>query len=1137
MKIRNRTLIILGVTFIVLFAFLFLTTEQIMANSFGELEDKEVKKNIERATAAIDTNIDSLATTATDWGHWDDTYYFIKGEYEDYPENNLDIDSLVNLQTNMMLFYDATGQIHYVVGVDLDNYEYTEVPAAVIENISSYEMLFSKNSQPSYASGMINTPEGVLLIASNPITRSTEREVITGTLIVARYLDEALVQELEQTTSLSLDTHTFNIENSGLTTSKSYSASAMDNNLSIDRVSATSIIGTTVLNDVNDNPLLLLDVEMERDIYQYGESAINHIFISILSIALACGIVLTVSIDRFMLSRLFTLKDNLTWITAQGSLSSRVKISGTDELKDLADNINYMLESLENNEIQFQLAEKENQERMETVLSSIICGTLLIDAETLFITDVNPTATEIIGLPKDKIVGNVCSNFFYPLKKEECATLHSGMVVNKSESILLNADGKEVPVLISIVPVSLYDKSYLVESFVDMTRIKEAEKGLIESEEKFSKLSTSAQDAIVMVDNNSAVTFWNPAAEKIFGYTREEVMGKDLNELVAPLGYEDKHTEGFSEFKTEGKGSADGQLFSVNSRKKDGTEFPVEVSLSRFKLKNGSWNTVAIIRDVTDRKKFEEALMDAKVIAEMANRAKSEFLATMSHELRTPLNSIIGFSDLMLGGSVGDMADMQKKFLGNISTSGKHLLSLINNVLDLSKIEAGKMELNYELFGIYATIDEVKQLVSPLADKKALKMEYSKDESLEKIYADRIRFKQILFNLTSNAIKFTPQGGKITISAIKVQNKAQFSVKDTGIGISEENKRKLFQPFTQLDSTTTRKYEGTGLGLSLVKRFVEMHKGKIWAESEMGKGTTFIFELPLEPDSNAKVTTKVETLPDQVSTESAVDAPEPKKSIPNAMELSPSKGYGTLILVVEDDDPSRELLEVTLTHEGYRVASAKNGKEALELAEKMKPFAITLDIMMPGMSGWDVLKELKEKNDTKKIPVIITTMLEERELGIVWGAVDHLIKPIKKEVLLSALERSKEKIIRSPLRVLVVDDEKNAVELITAMLNAEGFDTLSAYGGKEAIDIALEKQPDIVILDLMMPDISGFDVIKILKSKPETIDIPIIICTAKDLDSSDMSSLNDNVSSIVQKGMFTKEKLIELMKAIQERNN
>nr|HML26191.1 CHASE4 domain-containing protein [Methanomethylovorans sp.] len=157
MKIRNRTLMILGVTFIVLFALLFLTTEQIMANSFGELEDKEVKKNIERATAAIDTNIDSLATTATDWGHWDDTYYFLKGEYENYPENNLDIDSLVNLQANMMLFYDATGQIHYVVGVDLDNYEYTEVPAAVIENISSYEMLFSKNSQPSYASGMINT--------------------------------------------------------------------------------------------------------------------------------------------------------------------------------------------------------------------------------------------------------------------------------------------------------------------------------------------------------------------------------------------------------------------------------------------------------------------------------------------------------------------------------------------------------------------------------------------------------------------------------------------------------------------------------------------------------------------------------------------------------------------------------------------------------------------------------------------------------------------------------------------------------------------------------------------------------------------------------------------------------------------
>jgi PAS domain S-box-containing protein len=667
--------------------------------------------------------------------------------------------------------------------------------------------------------------------------------------------------------------------------------------------------------------------------------------------------------------------------------------------------------------IEAKLAAESANDRMNTVFHSIISGIILIDAETHMIVDANQIAEELIGLPKEKIIGNICHNYICPTQEGNCPITDLGLKIDRSERVLINKDGKKIPILKTVIPVTVSDKNYLVESFVDLTLIKDAEKNLLE----------------------------------------------------------------------------------------------------------------------------------AKLAAESANRSKSDFLATMSHELRTPLNSIIGFSDLIIGGSVGEITDKQKKFLGNISISGKHLLSLINNVLDLSKIEAEKMELNYEQFSIYYLINEVKQIVSPLADKKGLQIEFSMDGYLENIYADRVRFKQILFNLVSNAIKFTPSGGKVTISANLVGKMARFTVMDTGIGISEEDKSKLFQPFIQLDSATNRLYDGTGLGLTLVKRFVELHKGRIWLESNIGEGTAFTFELPLKLNTNIGTTagTKFEeavAFRSEVKRmnnipESSIAEPNESKFetlVPKIMEPPHARGDELLILVVEDDDASRELLEVTLLHEGYRVASAANGKVALELAKEIKPFAITLDIMMPGMDGWGVLKQLKGEEQTNEIPVIITSMLDEMELGIVWGAVEHFIKPIQKETLLNTLEKIKENMFRSSLSVLVVDDEINAVELIAAMLNHEKFDVLTAYGGQEAIDIAFQKHPDVIVLDLMMPVISGFDVIKALKANPDTIDTPIIICTAKDLDSDDRTELDENVSCIMHKGMFTRENLIGTIRVVQK---
>lgn len=396
-----------------------------------------------------------------------------------------------------------------------------------------------------------------------------------------------------------------------------------------------------------------------------------------------------------------------------------------------------------------------------------------------------------------------------------------------------------------IVLTTTYVDSVNRQHKEELIKREKAEQALMESEDKFAKISTSAQDAIIMIDNKGMITFWNRAAEKMFDYTKEEVMDKDLHELIAPAEYRNSCKEGLAGFMTKGRGSAIGPIISLKARKKTGDEFPVELSLSSFVLRDGTWNAAGIIRDITYRKKAEEALIDARITAEAANRTKSEFLANMSHELRTPLNSIIGFSDMMLEGATGKLNEKQLKYIKNVSASGHHLLTLINDILDLSKVDAGKMQMIYEQFPIIEVFNDVKNTLSNFAMSKSISLDFTIDPDLNKIYADKLKLKQILYNLVSNAIKFTPEKGSVHISASARSNMLHAEVRDTGIGINAEDQKKLFSAFTQLDSTYSRKYQGTGLGLVLVKKFVEMHGGRVWLESEIGKGSNFIFEIPL----------------------------------------------------------------------------------------------------------------------------------------------------------------------------------------------------------------------------------------------------------------------------------------------------
>ncbi len=522
-------------------------------------------------------------------------------------------------------------------------------------------------------------------------------------------------------------------------------------------------------------------------------------------------------------------------------------------------------------------------------------------------------------------------------------------------------------------------------------------------------------------------------------------------------------------------------------------------------------------------KEVNEQLRESEHRAQTATQAKSQFLANMSHELRTPLNAIIGFSEILADKTFGEFNEKQGRYVQNILTSGRHLLQLINDILDLAKIEAGKLVLDPSPFAIATALRDVQVIVSTLANKKGIILSAEVEPNLPPVFADQPKFKQIMYNLLSNAIKFTPEGGKVTITARIQEGDAEassanqtasktpdrprrfvrLSVSDTGIGIKAEHHEKVFKEFEQLDSSYARQQHGTGLGLSLTRKLVEMHGGRIWVESEgvEGKGSAFTFLLPLP---NAPAPAEI-----PASREQAQHQP--------AERTSGSARSGPLVLVVEDEQHGGELLQEYLTSGGYRVAHAWDGEQAIRMARELQPVAITLDILLPKKNGWEVLSELKADSVTRNIPVVIVSVTSDRQLGFSLGAIEYFVKPVSKDQLLAAVRQASKATGRTVRTVLVVDDDPMTVEFLSTNVRAAGYQVLTASGGQQGIDLAAKHAPDLIILDLMMPEVSGFEVVQRLRQEARTKDIPVLIYTAKELSEEDHRELRDRVQSITSK--------------------
>jgi signal transduction histidine kinase/CheY-like chemotaxis protein len=475
---------------------------------------------------------------------------------------------------------------------------------------------------------------------------------------------------------------------------------------------------------------------------------------------------------------------------------------------------------------------------------------------------------------------------------------------------------------------------------------------------------------------------------------------------------------------------------------------------------------------------------------EIASRHKSEFLASMSHELRTPLNAVIGFSEVLLEHMFGDLNERQDEYVRDIWSSGKHLLDLLNDILDLSKVEAGRMDLEWSTFSVREALENGLALMRERAARKSISLSLEAAPELGLIHADELRFKQVVLNLLSNAVKFTPEGGTVVVRATSDGSEVSVTVTDTGIGVASADQARIFESFQQ-GARGAQHQEGTGLGLTLCRRIIGLLGGRMWLESEVGKGSTFGFVLPL-------------------------GAPESTQA-PRSDE-SASHG-GPLVVVIEDDRRSLDLLRLYLKRAGVEVVGVRDGATGLEVVRQKRPSAVVLDIRLPGMDGWDVLATLKSDPATAPIPVVVVSMVDERGRGFALGAAEYLVKPVSRDDFLSALSR----VIVLPdsnRSLLAIDDDPLVIEFVKAALQPEGWQVLSAADGETGVALARSRQPAVVLLDLLMPGMDGFEIAAALHDDATTRQIPIIVLTSMTMTQADKERLQGRISYVAQKGTF-----------------
>ncbi len=722
---------------------------------------------------------------------------------------------------------------------------------------------------------------------------------------------------------------------------------------------------------------------------------------------------------------------------------------------------------------------RKNEEDLAATLECIPDGVLVSD-EHGNITRLNPTGVRLLGIPEDKLLG---------MPVTTAVKLAKDPLLEQEDALLLERGSDRVPVLAAFSAIMRQDGTRTGEVIVlkDDRTARERQVTLLRWAAVFERVSW----AIVITDDVGVIELANEAFGRSYGCAPESVVGSVIHSLYAPGEIDRIRSERGDEARRTGRISVE-----ANHRRTDGTEFPVRVDAAQIPGHGGAsaWavtiHDLSAAREVESLKKRSEELEVENRRIEEASRMKSEFLANMSHELRTPLNSILGFSDLLARAEVGPLSEEQRDFVSDIHASGKHLLRLINDVLDLSKVEAGKLELHPEPIRMTTTLSEVTSVLKGISRDRRITITETVAPDADELHLDPARLKQVLYNFLSNAIKFTAEGTTIDVD-VRREGPAAFrlSVRDRGPGIAPSDIGRLFVVFEQLDSGRTKAHAGTGLGLALTKRIVEAQGGTIGVDSTLGEGSTFHAVLPMRALGTSSL-------------------PRPRQ-IPGAFASAPR------ILVVEDDAADQERLVSTLVGAGFAVDTAVTGAQALEAIHARSYDAVTLDLLLPDASGLSVLAAMRRNPATRTTPVIIVSVVTEQVTG---GFIVHdvLEKPLLEGQLIASLGRAGI-VAAGSAPILIVDDDERSAKLAAATLAAAGWRTVTACDGEAALELVRDERPAAIVLDLVMPKLDGFGFLERFRADPRWQTIPVFVWTVKDLDTSEMRELAKRAESVLPK--------------------